>query len=456
VNIPAVSASLPPLFAIRFPLESGHPIDPFALAGDTGILFHSESRVLVGSGPMWTIALPGGLGSPADVRRAGASLASVECEDLVLARGSGVIGFGAHPFDSSAPAVLMLPAVTYAREVDGQEWMSVVADDRASLPSSRDQQRQLLERLLEPGEKAPIPGGTTVASSIEPLTSDDHFRTMVARSVEAIHRHDLVKVVLARHVEVSMVDPIAVSDLLSRWGRLEPNCVLFSMPTSGGQFVGASPELLVDRSGSDIRCRPLAGTTERFAETSSGTLASELLESSKDSVEHQLVVDAIKEQLDPLCSVLIVPIHPDLVHLHNITHLGTSISGSLNLTRDGSVPTSLELVAALHPTPAVGGVPAEAARRMIAELEPRSRGTYAGPVGYVDACGDGTWMVGIRAMTVRDRSARLSAGVGIVEGSQPDTELAEANLKFTAVFDALAPGQPFSTTQGTEPQAAAV
>jgi menaquinone-specific isochorismate synthase len=456
MNIPAASPFLPPLFAIRFPLEPGPPVDPFALAGDTGILFHSESRVLVGTGPLWTIALPGGLGSSVDVRRAGASLASVECEDLVVGGESGVIGFGAHPFDSSAPAALLLPAITYGKEAGGREWITVVADDRASLPSSLDQQRQLLHRLIEQGKDALAPGGTSVASNIEPLTSDDHFRNMVARSVEAIHRHELVKVVLARHVDVSMIDPIVVSELLARWGRLEPNCAVFSMPTSNGQFVGASPELLIHRAGPDIRCRPLAGTTERFAGTSSGTLPSELLESTKDSVEHQLVVDAIKAELDPICSTLTVPSHPDLVHLHNITHLGTPISGRLNTTGDGTVPTSLELAAALHPTPAVGGVPAEAARRMIADLEPRSRGTYAGPVGYVDARGDGTWMVGIRAMTVRDRSARLSAGVGIVDGSQPDTELAEANLKFTAVFDALAPGQLFSTTKGTEPQAAAV
>jgi isochorismate synthase EntC len=109
----------------------------------------------------------------------------------------------------------------------------------------------------------------------------------------------------------------------------------------------------------------------------------------------------------------------------------------------------LALVAVLHPTPAVGGEPVAAARAMIARSEPQSRGTYAGPVGYVDAAGDGMWVVGIRAMTIRGRTARLSAGVGIVEGSEPSTELVEANLKFTAVFDALAPGVRFSTANGS-------
>jgi isochorismate synthase EntC len=157
------------------------------------------------------------------------------------------------------------------------------------------------------------------------------------------------------------------------------------------------------------------------------------------------VVEAIGRALEPLCTELVTPSSPDLVHLHNITHLGTSMTGTLSAGPDGSVPTALQLLAALHPTPAVGGVPAREARSVIADLEPRSRGNYAGPVGYVDAHGNGKWMLGIRSMSVNGRMAHLAAGVGIVEGSSPDVELAETNLKLTAVFDALAPGVPFST-----------
>ena len=112
---------------------------------------------------------------------------------------------------------------------------------------------------------------------------------------------------------------------------------------------------------------------------------------------------------------------------------------------DGSVPSSLDLVAALHPTPAVGGVPAGEALALIERLEPQSRGHYAGPVGYVDANGDGLWMLGIRSMTVRGARAVLAAGVGIVEGSEPQRELEETELKLSAVFDALAPGQSLPT-----------
>ena len=211
-----------------------------------------------------------------------------------------------------------------------------------------------------------------------------------------------------------------------------------------------------------MQSRPLAGTTD-LSGSGSGSgpgrgnipdpspseneddLPRELLRSEKDGREHRLVVDAIAQALDPYCEELELPSGPDLVHLHNITHLGTSLTGTLRADEHGVVPSVLHLVGALHPTPAVGGVPSRSARDLIATLEPVSRGHYAGPVGYVDAVGDGRWMVGIRSVSVAGDTARMAAGVGIVRGSRPDTELRETDLKLTAVFDALAPGVPFST-----------
>jgi len=249
---------------------------------------------------------------------------------------------------------------------------------------------------------------------------------------------------------VRMGEAIDVVPLLRRWRRLEPSCSVFSMPTPAGQLVGASPELLVERVGQQVRSRPLAGTTDRAGE-SSGILPRELLASAKDSAEHGMVVRAIVGALAPLCETLEVPSHPDLVHLHNLTHLGTPVAGTLVRRPDGGVPTALELLAALHPTPAVGGVPRDRALALISRLEPEPRGHYAGPVGYVDARGDGCWMLGIRAVTVDGPNARLVAGVGVVEGSEPRTERVETDLKLTAVFDALAPGTPFSTTDHQPP-----
>jgi isochorismate synthase len=258
---------------------------------------------------------------------------------------------------------------------------------------------------------------------------------MVETALAAIDDGELVKVVLARHMDVTVDRPIDVTDLLHRWHHLEPNCTVFSVPTPDGPFVGASPELLVERRGSTVHSRPLAGTAERTVGPAGSVLPTVLLESNKDGHEHRLVVEGIAEALGPLCSRLDVPDHPDVVRLHNLVHLGTSLRGTL--VGRPAVPDSLRLVAALHPTPAVGGAPRAEARAMIQRLEPEPRGLYAGPVGYVEAGGDGCWMLGIRAMTVRGPRARLTAGVGIVSGSHPTVELAETNAKLAAVIDAL-------------------
>lgn len=271
---------------------------------------------------------------------------------------------------------------------------------------------------------------------------------MVAEALRSIDRGEVTKVVLSRQVDVTMGHAVVVADLLRRWHRLEPNCTVFSVPTPDGQFVGASPELLVERTGLQFRSRPLAGTARRSVSDSGGATPGALLESSKDGNEHRLVVEEIDRALRPISTRLSVPDHPDLVHLHTITHLGTGITGTLATEADGSAPTALDLVSVLHPTPAVGGVPAGQALPLIQRLEPHARGRFAGPVGYVDGRGDGTWMLGIRSMSVRGPSARLTAGVGIVEGSDPESELVETNLKL-AVFGALAPGLPFPTGDAT-------
>jgi isochorismate synthase len=323
----------------------------------------------------------------------------------------------------------------------------MVATDRDDLPAHSTGLRDRLRRRMASRPPHVAESGGAVGVSISPRSSDDAFEAMVAESVGAIASGEVTKVVVARQVDVQMGRSIDIGSLLRGWHHLEPNCAVFSLPTPEGQFVGASPELLVDRTGHRVLSRPLAGTTDR-AHAVAGLLPRELLASAKDNAEHRLVVDGIAEVLSPLCSDLTIPSHPDLVHLHNITHLGTSLVGTLALRPDGTVPTALELVAELHPTPAVGGVPRDRALALIARLEPYARGYYAGPVGYVDAGGDGRWMLGLRAISVAGSGARLSAGVGVVEGSRPQTELAETTLKLTAAFDALAPGLTFSTSNG--------
>jgi isochorismate synthase len=461
------------LVAARLPLEPGPPIDPFVLAGTCGIVFVSEGRVLVGLGCATTLALPHGLDVGAELADVGRRLAAIPCEDRVgpvgvgpagrvaragdngQAAGKGVVAFGALPFDRSASASLIVPEVLFAREPTGEEWLTVVSPGRHRLPVGHaDLRSWLLARSgLRSDEPVVIDPGSAArphVMSISTEGSSESFEAMVDEALVAIHHGDLDKVVLARSMEVTAGDTIDIAGLLHRWNRLEPDCALFSMPGTEGQFVGASPELLVERSGTRVRSRPLAGTTFRSAGdvTEPGTptvageslLPTELLASVKDGREHGLVVEAIAQQLEPLCAELDIPPRPELVRLHNIAHLGTTLVGVLARRAGRPAPSALELVGALHPTPAVGGVPVDSARSLIARLEPRPRGRYAGPVGYLDAAGDGKWVLGIRAVSIRDRTAGLAAGVGIVDGSDPRAELAETILKFNAVLDALAPG----------------
>jgi isochorismate synthase len=436
--------------AVRLPLPPGAPIDPYALAGGSGILVADGGRVLVGLGTAVAPALPRGIADLDDVDAVVDALAAIPCDDRAgpgpTGRGHAVVAFGALAFDRGAPGGLTVPELLYCREPDGIEWVTLVVAEGDARPDPDDPAAAaaLRDRLVErAGAPRPTPSGTGLPQ-VEPRSSDGDFLESVATAVGAIRRHDLVKVVLARSVDVHLASEVDLGALLRRWAALEPSCVVFSVPTPDGQFVGASPELLVERQGTRFRSRPLAGTTDRSPGAASG-LPPELLDSAKDGEEHRLVVEAIRDVLAPVSDDLAVPDRPELVHLHTITHLGTTVDGTLRPAADGRVPSALHLAALLHPTPAVGGVPRQAAVELIGELEPTPRGTYAGPVGYVDASGDGRWMVGIRAMTVDGRTVRMTAGVGIVAGSRPETEFLETRLKFTAVFDVLAPGVPFDT-----------
>ena len=447
---PAVTGHGPPAdapgpAARRHLLPAGSDIDPFALAGDHGILWADGGRILVGLGAAREIALPGGLADTEGIDRAQADLASVGCDDLVPQGTTAlrpVLAFGALPFDRTAPASLVIPATLYCREPDGAEWVTVVSGRNEGVPAVSG--ADVRDRLVATAAAHQAGDTRPVGTRVRPHSSDTDYEEAVAAAVAAIGRRELSKVVLARRVDVALDKDPDIGSLLSRWWSLEPNCTLFSLPTTAGQFVGASPELLVERTGDHVRSRPLAGTTDRFPDAGS-RLPPALLDSAKDTDEHRFVVDAIGDALEPWCTSLDVPDHPGLVHLHNLTHLATTVEGTLRQGDRRRLPGALHLAALLHPTPAVGGVPRAPALRLIEQLEDGPRGSYAGPVGYLDGEGDGRFVVGIRAMTVAGRTATLTAGVGVVAGSVPETERIEASLKFTAVFDALAPGVPFAT-----------
>jgi isochorismate synthase len=222
---------------------------------------------------------------------------------------------------------------------------------------------------------------------------------------------------------------------------VDPDCTTFAVPELEpgrpepvGELVGATPELLVAKRGREVLAIPLAGSAPRYGDPErDAASAAGLLASRKDREEHALVVEDVAAALEPLCEALDHPHEPEPLGTANVWHLSTPFRGRLR----SSVRSVLDLVAALHPTAAVGGSPREAARAALAELEPIDRGWYAGPVGWVDADGDGRWAIALRCAELTGTTARVFAGAGIVADSDPAAELEETERKFRALLDAL-------------------
>jgi isochorismate synthase len=243
---------------------------------------------------------------------------------------------------------------------------------------------------------------------------------MVQRALVAIGSGRVEKVVLARDVIVDAAESFDVVDVIRSLHATQPGCTVYA---SDG-FVGASPELLVRRTGRSVTARPMAGT---------GTSVEALLASEKDAREHRYVVDAITASLREVCTGVEAR-GPDAIPFASVVHLATTINASL---ADPGV-TALDLVGRLHPTPAVGGWPTDTAVAMIRELEGRDRGRYAGPCGWTDANGDGEFVVALRCAEIDGAHARLFAGAGIVGGSEPSAEWAETQAKLQPMLRALA------------------
>jgi isochorismate synthase len=272
------------------------------------------------------------------------------------------------------------------------------------------------------------------------------YRAAVAeavRTMQAPGAH-LRKVVLSRPLTVELSGPLPLTAVLRRLRSAEPTCTVFAMPTPDGTFFGASPELLVARHESRVTCHPLAGTVPRGTTARNDADAQgRLAGSEKERAEHRYVVDDIAGMLAPLCDELAVPETPSLVTFRSVAHLGTRIVGHLK----APLPTILQLLDRLHPTPAVGGTPRADALVAIDAGEPDDRGYWAGPVGWADARGDGEWMIGIRSALLNANDATpgrtvlgLRAGSGIVADSDPASEAEETNIKLATVLDTVIPG----------------
>ncbi len=359
------------------------------------------------------------------VAEADAVLAAVAVDDEVGVPGTGPVAFGALPFRHDSTAPLVVPEVAWGRAEDGTRWVTTIR------PASEPQPDTDLAALcVAPPPAHALPPGRV---SVAPVRSADWWCELVASATKAMSEagpEGLRKVVLARELVVDADRPFDRAAILSRLRAAYPGCFLFHVDG----FLGASPELLVGRSGDVVRAQPMAGTVPRGGDpTTDARLGAALLASATYRHEHQITIDMVHDTLLPWCSYLDYEAEPSVVGVANVQHLATLVEGRLSQP----APSILELVTALHPTPAVNGWPRDLAYDWIAEHEGFDRGRYAGAVGWVDARGNGTWAVSIRCADVEGSTARLCAGNGIVADSDPPTELAETQAKLQAILGAL-------------------
>jgi isochorismate synthase len=322
------------------------------------------------------------------------------------------------PWSGFPSLLLRVPALAITR-VRGRTYATAATVDAEAL----------LE-LVSTGVRAPAARKLEVTPVRNPVA----WTAAVGSASARLRAGDAAKVVLAREV-LARGDGVVSAAMVARSLRAAyPSCFTYLITGADGTaFAGASPELLVRRSGRRASAQPMAGSVARGAtEVEDERLARQLEDSAKDAVEHRIVSDFVVEALRPFAqSVSARP--PEVVRFTNIQHLATSVNAEL-----AEPPADvLQLAAALHPTPAVGGWPREAADALIDELEGMERGWYAGAVGWIDSRGDGEFAVALRCGLLWEDGARLYAGVGVMPDSDPARELEETELKFKALLTAL-------------------
>ncbi len=359
-------------------------------------------------------------------------------EPADLPAGAGPIWAGGFSFDANGgtsphwstfpPALMVLPELSMVR----QGGTTLLTLSVVSGPGADESLGHLRGRLAAIADRAlpmldPHPSRSSEISSPAPPAA---FEAAVAAAVGEIRGGRREKLVLAREVRVQAPtahDPAAI------FGALRssfPSCFCFCAGSPEGAFLGASPELLVRRSGATAATVALAGSTRRSADPAvDDHLGEALRHSAKDRAEHDFVVRRIARTLRPLAVWVEAEKEPGLVKVANIQHLASPVWAQLAEPR-----SAIELAGKLHPTPAVGGEPRAGAPADISRLERLDRGWYAGPVGWMDATEDGEFCVALRSALLRDRTAHLFAGAGIVAGSDPAAELAETELKLGAML----------------------
>jgi menaquinone-specific isochorismate synthase len=396
-------------------------------------LLWRPEEVLVGLGVAAELPVPAGLRglrseAPGRAARWLGQLAPDEAD------GAGPLAVASFPFDPGEPSALVVPRVVLRATPEGGARLTVVLPRHDDLDLGALAAQVARARPARSSRAAALPD----LRWARPDPSEDLFEAQVAEALAEIGRGRLHKVVLARRVRLGLSGPPPPASVLWQLRQAEPSSTVFAWGRGASWFLGATPELVVARRGRQVWAQPLAGTARRPLAPDPSALAdtvAALLGSPKERAEHQAVVETIARALAVQCPRLAVPGTPSPVLLRQVVHLGTRLEGRLPDRPPEALPDALDLLAVVHPTPAVAGVPTEAALGVVSQLETASRGPYAGPVGWVVARGDGQFWLGIRSMVLEGPEVVAFAGAGIVAGSTPPAELAETAAKLgTALF----------------------
>ncbi|MGI8652440.1 MAG: isochorismate synthase [Geodermatophilaceae bacterium] len=336
-------------------------------------------------------------------------LAEIAVTDEVGLPGTGAVLFVSAAFDiRTGASVFVIPRVVLGRS-GTRTWLTALNDEQPQLN---------IDEITGPGAVRYADGAQSAAAWV----------SSVAEAVDRLRAGDLGKVVLARDLMASTAQPVDARYLLRRLADRWTECWTYGLDG----LVGATPELLLRRTGSRVTSRVLAGTAARAGQGQDEAVGRELLASAKNQDEHRYAIASLAETLAPFCSSLDVPAAPHLHTLPTLMHLASDVQGEL-----AGDPDLLSIIDAIHPTAAVCGTPRDVAIDLIAELEGMDRGRYAGPVGWLDTAGNGEFGVALRCAQIEDRALRLFAGCGIMADSVPEAELAEAQVKLLAIRDAL-------------------
>lgn len=406
----------------------GAAFDLISKLPENPLVYLREGQGLIGWGEALRLESLLTQGRIADLSRQWKSVvANSFITDNLSCPGSGLVAFGAFSFsdNSASPSVLIVPRVIVGSR-DGKIWLTRVSNSADSQPPAPE---FWLEEITYPAN--------------EPLTfhsgkiSSEKFKSLVSMAVQKIEAGQIQKVVIARDVEAAIPQSFDVRSSLQKLSAQYPTCWVYCVD---GIF-GASPELLVKVSNSQVSARVLAGTAARGTDPGvDQAIAVALASSSKNTSEHAFAVNSLVSSLQQFCAQVDADPAPFSLALPNVWHLASDVHGVLN--ENASV---LDVAAVLHPTAAVAGTPTDIAKKIISELEQNDRGRYAGPVGWIGADGDGEWAIALRgAQIIKTGGAHLDApllrafaGCGIVAESDPDAELSETELKFRPIKEAL-------------------